>query len=239
MSDIDDLINEIDSAMDHSPQKVTKVQGNYSFKDSDNHLKINPANDDVGGFSGNDWSGNSHVIKSPNASAGGKIHDEMHDLLKDVEDVMNDFDADDEHKYKSSSTASRSTGIQGLGTYSSTSSSRTPNEGGNGGKCAQLIISGMKLPAGWTSSAMRPNSCDRMKCNKCDLAVYRHENCIWDKTADYLFFRNNFSNEENLKERMIYDPEYVSYACQCTWISVKEKHLVEKDEDLHWRCAGH
>jgi hypothetical protein len=58
------------------------------------------------------------------------------------------------------------------------------------------------------------------------------------KGVDYLFFRNLMPNKNELKKRMVSRAGVVSFCCQCSWITSKNKTDI-KSTDLRWICCGH
>ena len=78
-----------------------------------------------------------------------------------------------------------------------------------------------------------------MRCIKCDHAVLRFPNSKWNKSVDYLFFRNNIKIEPNLKKELTTSTGYCAFCCQCTWISVKDEIDLEHQSQKKWVCGGH
>lgn len=87
------------------------------------------------------------------------------------------------------------------------------------------------------------NHCRRIHCLNCDHIVLRCPNHKWNNDCDYLFFRLNVPNYEKLSKKLSFDSDYCAYACQCQWISVKQKHDISisiKDTQIQtWQCSSH
>ncbi len=60
----------------------------------------------------------------------------------------------------------------------------------------------------------------------------------WSSSADYMFFRENVPNEAKLQARMEADEDFVAYACQCKWQSIRESTKADSCR-VKWTCAGH
>jgi len=102
-------------------------------------------------------------------------------------------------------------------------------------KCYPTVISG-SIPCGYCSSSANLQACDRLRCTRCDLPVKRFVNKQWKPSAEYLFFRNNFSRDDKLSEMMLSAPGYAAYNCQCLWKSTNENSYLNGDA---WVCGGH
>lgn len=77
-------------------------------------------------------------------------------------------------------------------------------------------------------------------CKSCDIKVYKFENYKWnDKVINYLFFRSNFGNINNLKKGLILDNDCVSFGCGCKGLTVNKPKFLEDFKDFNWFCLGH
>lgn len=103
-------------------------------------------------------------------------------------------------------------------------------------KCYPPVISGTSLPVGLTLSSRELKSCDMLRCTKCDIPVKRFVNKAWKEDVDYLFFRNNYSREQELAGKLSASGGWCAYSCQCTWRSTRE---VIELSDGSWVCRGH
>lgn len=102
-------------------------------------------------------------------------------------------------------------------------------------KCYPIMLSGIHS-SGYCSSSANPQACDRLRCTRCDLPVKRFVNKQWKQSAEYLFFRNNFSRDDKLSEMMINAPRNAAYNCQCLWKNVENSISLNGDA---WVCGGH
>jgi hypothetical protein len=77
-------------------------------------------------------------------------------------------------------------------------------------------------------------------CTKCDLKVSSFKNKKWGDNCDYLFFRNNYGNENKLKENLISSNGCFSYSCQCSWVTIEDEFKnVDEIPGVNWTCSGH
>jgi hypothetical protein len=61
---------------------------------------------------------------------------------------------------------------------------------------------------------------------------------MWDKSCDYLFFRNNMAEFHKLETKLIEKKGAWAYACQCSWRTVEELTDLQTDH-LRWVCGKH
>jgi hypothetical protein len=72
-------------------------------------------------------------------------------------------------------------------------------------RCYPTFIGGSDLEEGTSQNAVVPKSCSSLKCGSCENPVVRILNSRWKQAhLDYLFFRNNASNLEQLKKVRFY-----------------------------------
>ncbi len=77
-------------------------------------------------------------------------------------------------------------------------------------------------------------------CTKCDVKVSSFKNKKWSDTSDYLFFRNNYGNDNKLKEKLLTANNCVSYSCQCSWRTIQDElKNVDDIPGVEWTCGGH
>ncbi|KAM3840820.1 cilia- and flagella-associated protein 418 isoform 2-T2 [Vipera latastei] len=82
-------------------------------------------------------------------------------------------------------------------------------------------------------------TCDQLRCTACDFRVLHYNDYQWDKSCDYLFFRNNMPEFSKLKTKMLMKKGSRAYACQCTWRSIDELTDLTMDRQLRWVCSKH
>ncbi|XP_055287851.1 cilia- and flagella-associated protein 418 isoform X1 [Moschus berezovskii] len=124
-------------------------------------------------------------------------------------------------KSKSSGNTSVRASIQGLGK-----------------SCSPVYIGGSTVPCGiGTNTSQR--ACDHLRCIACDFWVESYDDYRWDKSCDYLFFRNNMPEFHKLKTKLVKKTGTRAYACQCSWRTVEELTDLQTDHQLRWVCGKH
>jgi len=103
-------------------------------------------------------------------------------------------------------------------------------------KCYPLCIGGTDIASGLTIGSSRLKSCDKLRCTSCDLPIKRFPDSQWSEDCNYLFFRNNYSKEQNLRTKLSFQRNNVAYNCQCTWRSASQATILNHDS---WVCGGH
>ncbi|KAJ3269094.1 hypothetical protein HDV01_001867 [Terramyces sp. JEL0728] len=78
--------------------------------------------------------------------------------------------------------------------------------------------------------------CSALKCLRCDFKVLELDGEF--KGVDYLFFRNNYPNTNQLKTRISQRKDFKCFCCQCSWASVQKPSDI-KQLSLKWVCSGH
>jgi hypothetical protein len=58
-----------------------------------------------------------------------------------------------------------------------------------------------------------------LHCTGCDFQVMRIENYTWNKTVNYMFFRNNYPNVMRLRKGLSPQDNSAALCCQCSWRS--------------------
>uniref|UniRef100_A0A7N4NSQ5 Cilia- and flagella-associated protein 418 n=1 Tax=Sarcophilus harrisii TaxID=9305 RepID=A0A7N4NSQ5_SARHA len=107
-----------------------------------------------------------------------------------------------------------------------------------GKRCSPVYIGGSSTPCGiGTNTSQR--TCDQLRCTACDFRVLNFDDYIWDKSCDYLFFRNNMPEFNKLKAKMTKRKGTRAYACQCSWRNVEELTDLQTDQQLRWVCGKH
>lgn len=62
----------------------------------------------------------------------------------------------------------------------------------------------------------------------------------WDKTVNYLFFRNNHPDYDKLKKSLKPCIGGAAYCCQCSWYNIKNSdNTISIPSELKWHCGGH
>uniref|UniRef100_M3XIP9 Cilia- and flagella-associated protein 418 n=1 Tax=Latimeria chalumnae TaxID=7897 RepID=M3XIP9_LATCH len=107
-----------------------------------------------------------------------------------------------------------------------------------GYRCYPVYLGGTSVPLGvGTNNSKR--ACDQLRCTACDFRVATFDEYEWDKSCDYLFFRNNMPNFNKLKGKMNRRIGTRAYACQCNWRSIKELTALGTNQELRWVCGKH
>ncbi|XP_068942697.1 cilia- and flagella-associated protein 418 [Petaurus breviceps papuanus] len=107
-----------------------------------------------------------------------------------------------------------------------------------GKRCSPVYIGGSSAPCGiGTNTSQR--TCDQLRCTACDFRVLSFDDYMWDKSCDYLFFRNNMPEFNKLKAKMTKRKGTRAYACQCSWRDVEELTDLQTDQQLRWVCGKH
>ncbi|KAL7984169.1 hypothetical protein Chor_002739 [Crotalus horridus] len=113
---------------------------------------------------------------------------------------------------------------------------KTPNF--NSGRCCPVYLGGSTAPYG-IGTNISQRTCDQLRCTACDFRVLHYNDYQWDKSCDYLFFRNNMPEFSKLKTKMLLKKGSRAYACQCTWRSIDELTDLTMDRQLRWVCSKH
>ncbi|XP_054841244.1 cilia- and flagella-associated protein 418 [Eublepharis macularius] len=107
-----------------------------------------------------------------------------------------------------------------------------------GKKCCPVYLGGSTALCG-IGTYISQRTCDRLRCTACDFRVSHHDDYQWDKSCDYLFFRNNMPEFSKLRTKMVKKKGTRAYACQCSWRSIDELTDLSMDRLLHWVCSKH
>ncbi|XP_028356513.1 cilia- and flagella-associated protein 418 isoform X1 [Physeter macrocephalus] len=145
-----------------------------------------------------------------------------HDLDSLINEIFEEPNFDKKRfklKSKSSGNASVRASIQGLGK-----------------SCSPVYLGGSAVACGiGTNTSQR--ACDHLRCIACDFWVVSYNDYGWDKSCDYLFFRNNMPEFHKLKTKLIKKKGTRAYACQCSWRTIEELTDLQTDHHLRWVCA--
>ncbi|KAF5915165.1 hypothetical protein HPG69_011628 [Diceros bicornis minor] len=82
-------------------------------------------------------------------------------------------------------------------------------------------------------------TCDHLRCIVCDFWIVSYDDYMWDKSCDYLFFRNNMPEFHKLKTKLVKKKGTRAYACQCSWRTVEELTDLQTEHQLRWVCGKH
>ncbi|KAL0587359.1 hypothetical protein ABG067_002976 [Albugo candida] len=108
-------------------------------------------------------------------------------------------------------------------------------------KCARLTLGGSRMKRGHSNAFLNSCVCSNLRCIDCDFIVIQFQDRVWNKSADYMFFREHMPNEYKLQAKLDEYFGYTAYACQCRWTSVGlEPVSIDKEGTMaRWTCAGH
>ncbi|CAM2106866.1 unnamed protein product [Caretta caretta] len=108
----------------------------------------------------------------------------------------------------------------------------------HGKSCCPVYLGGSSTPRG-IGTNISQRTCDQLRCTACDFHVSHYNDYQWDKSCDYLFFRNNMPELSKLRAKMIKKKGSRAYACQCSWRSIGELTDLRTDRQLRWVCGKH
>ncbi|KAF7647606.1 hypothetical protein LDENG_00169660 [Lucifuga dentata] len=108
-----------------------------------------------------------------------------------------------------------------------------------GKKCCPVYLGGSSVTNGLGTTMSKSRSCDQLRCTSCDFWVLLFDDCEWDSSCDYLFFRNNVPDHQKLKAKLKRRRGSRSYACQCSWFSARETTDLRDHHQLRWVCGKH
>uniref|UniRef100_A0A8C0J386 Cilia- and flagella-associated protein 418 n=1 Tax=Chelonoidis abingdonii TaxID=106734 RepID=A0A8C0J386_CHEAB len=108
----------------------------------------------------------------------------------------------------------------------------------HGKSCCPVYLGGSSTPRG-IGTNISQRTCDQLRCTACDFHVSHYNDYQWDKSCDYLFFRNNMPELSKLRAKMIKKKGSRAYACQCSWRSIDELTDLRTDRQLRWVCGKH
>ncbi|XP_012628273.1 cilia- and flagella-associated protein 418 isoform X2 [Microcebus murinus] len=107
---------------------------------------------------------------------------------------------------------------------------------GSGKSCSPVYLGGSAVQFGiGTNTSWR--ACDHLRCVACDFSVVSYNDYMWDKSCDYLFFRNNMPEFHKLKAKLVKKKGTRAYACQCSWRTIEELTDLQTDHQLRWVCG--
>ncbi|XP_005008290.1 cilia- and flagella-associated protein 418 isoform X1 [Cavia porcellus] len=104
--------------------------------------------------------------------------------------------------------------------------------------CSPVYLGGSTVLSGiGTHTSQR--ACDHLRCIACDFRVVSYNDYMWDKSCDYLFFRNNMPEFHKLKTKLVKKKGTRAYACQCSWRTIEDLTDLQADHQLRWVCGKH
>ncbi|XP_026172464.1 cilia- and flagella-associated protein 418 isoform X2 [Mastacembelus armatus] len=107
-----------------------------------------------------------------------------------------------------------------------------------GRRCFPVFVGGSFMTNG-VGTATSKRSCDQLRCISCDFRVLMFDDCEWDSSCDYLFFRNNVPDRQKLRAKLKRSRGVRAYACQCSWFSCSEPTDLQDQAQLRWVCGKH
>ncbi|XP_032875959.1 protein C8orf37 homolog isoform X1 [Amblyraja radiata] len=108
----------------------------------------------------------------------------------------------------------------------------------NGRKCSPVYLGGSSAPHGLGTNTSH-RTCDQLRCTTCDFRVIAIDDCEWNKSCDYLFFRNSMPDVSKLEVKALSKKGARAYACQCSWRSVHTLTDIREEQHLRWVCGKH
>ncbi|XP_060631614.2 cilia- and flagella-associated protein 418 [Anolis sagrei] len=166
------------------------------------------------------------------AAAGGETarfskdaseEEDLDDIIKDIIDEKSSAQSLVKQTSKSSSPASEN---------------NITTVHAHGKRCCPVYLGGSTAPIG-IGTSISQRTCDRLRCTACDFRVSHYDDYQWDKSCDYLFFRNNMPEFSKLRAKMLKKKGSRAYACQCAWRSIDGLTDLSTDRQLRWVCSKH
>ncbi|TKS82686.1 Protein C8orf37 -like protein [Collichthys lucidus] len=119
-----------------------------------------------------------------------------------------------------------------------TRAEKKPSSQSGGRKCCPVFLGGSSVTNG-VGTVTSKRSCDQLRCTSCDFRVLMFDDCEWDLSCDYLFFRNNMPDRQKLRAKLKKRRGLRAYACQCSWFSTLEPTDLRDRPQLRWVCGKH
>ncbi|XP_006859266.1 PREDICTED: protein C8orf37 homolog [Chrysochloris asiatica] len=166
-----------------------------------------------------------------NRAAEAKDNLRLADTFKktdDLDSLINEIFEEPNFDKKTFKLKSKSSGY---------TSDRAPIQG-LGKSCSPVFLGGSTAPHGiGTNTSQR--ACDHLRCVACDFCIVSYDDYMWDKSCDYLFFRNNMPEFHKLKAKLVKKKGARAYACQCSWRTIEELTDLQTHHQLRWVCGKH
>lgn len=173
-----------------------------------------------GGILSNDWN-RAEAKENLRSTETFEKEDDLDSLINEIFEEPNFNKKPFKLKSKSSGNTSVRASIQDLGK-----------------SCSPVYLGGSTVPCGvGTTTSQR--ACDHLRCISCDFWVVSYNDYMWDKSCDYLFFRNNMPEFHKLKIKLVKKKGTRAYACQCSWRTIEELTDLQTDHQLRWICGKH
>lgn len=174
-----------------------------------------------GGTHNSDWN-RTQAKENLRSTETFKKEDDLDGLINEIFEEPN-FDKKTFQKLKSKSSGDTSVRASLQGPHKS---------------CSPVYLGGSTVPRGiGTHTSQR--ACDCLRCIACDFRVVSYNDYMWDKSCDYLFFRNNMPEFHKLKTKLVKKKGTRAYACQCSWRTVEELTDLQTEHRLRWVCGKH
>ncbi|XP_005362359.1 protein C8orf37 homolog [Microtus ochrogaster] len=160
--------------------------------------------------------------EDPRSAETRQKEDDLDSLINEIFEEPN-FEKKPFQKFKSKSSSNTSVraSVQGLSK-----------------SCSPVYLSGSAIPCGIGTNTS-PRACDQLRCIACDFRIVSYNDYMWDKSCDYLFFRNNMPEFHKLKAKLVQKKGARAYACQCSWRTVEELTDLQTEHQLRWVCGKH
>lgn len=158
---------------------------------------------------------------------------EDHDLDAAIDDIIGDTEVIG-HTFSEKATRNKESCPKSQTTSSSSSSFKKSLQR----RCFPVYLGGSAIVVG-VSGAMTERACDQLRCTSCDFRVVFYDDVQWDKSCDYLFFRNNVPDYQRLCSKLKRKNGCRAYACQCSWRSVTGLTNLVEEENIKWVCGKH
>ncbi|XP_062987038.1 cilia- and flagella-associated protein 418 [Elgaria multicarinata webbii] len=155
---------------------------------------------------------------------------------EDIDDIIKDII--DENNYAKNPGKTEALWKQTSQLPSPASENNIPSIQAHGKRCCPVYLGGSSTPYG-IGTNISQRTCDQLRCTACDFRVSHYNDYQWDKSCDYLFFRNNMPEFSKLKTKMLTKRGSRAYACQCSWRSIDELTDLAMDRQLRWVCSKH
>ncbi|XP_032324211.1 protein C8orf37 homolog isoform X4 [Camelus ferus] len=219
--DLDELLDEVESKFcSPDPLRLDMVE--------------RPRGGGGGGVLSNDRN-RAEAKENLRSTEAFKKEDDLDSLINEIFEEPNFDKKHFKLKSKSSGNTSVRASIRGLGK-----------------SCSPVYLGGSAVPCGiGTNTSQRDKkgkhmefaymhrACDRLRCVACDFWVVSYDDHRWDRSCDYLFFRNNMPEFHKLKTKLVKKKGTRAYACQCSWRTIEDLTDLQTDHQLRWVCGKH
>eukprot|EP00759_Apiculatamorpha_spiralis_P015913 PhF_6_TR22380/c0_g1_i2/m.31744 len=250
MSDIDALINELDSIGGH-PKLGTPQPPKKQLSDWDDDSTPGTTSSTA---AGNGANGNatghkpsltpqlhtSHHVAHPAPHSAtvpptGKFSDFDDDVpakppssTSDKGKKSSDFDSNEDDTHTHTKTPFLTTEVQKV---LMTRPHTPPRPSNLGHRCIAPVV-------GPSTCTQR---CPFMICLQCDNVVKRFDHLFFDEDTSYLFLRNSYPDDARLARqlRVNTNRNVTAFVCQCTYFNADELTPLTRSSTMQWSCLGH